>query len=467
MNFIEDLRVVDGPVLWTAWTAGTAGLLYLLWQRGPAARAATGRTAGPRRLAFLLPPAAAILAAAALLAGAHWALIYVFAVFPGELPREVLAWSLPAVAALLLWLMRLWGTWRPTGAARPPGPNGRNSPRHPARTTAAATAALLGVVLLSAVQINGYFGLNHTVSDLTGTAVARIQPLEDGLKRALGPSAAVSLSGWTPPADLPAAGVLRRAGIPGTSSGFASREAYVYLPAAYQASPRPALPVLVLFAGQPGAPADWLTGGALRSRMDRYAAEHQGVAPVVVVVDPNGSAAGNTLCMDSTIARADTFLAKDVPDWINRTLDVDPDPKQWAAGGFSFGATCAVQMVTRHPDIYTSALAFSSEQEPALAKEREKTIAASFGGDTEAFDRQTPLRLMREQRFEGHAIYFAAGERDPEFVGYLEVLSDAARAAGFTVETRLVPGAGHSWATGSRGLPAGLDFLASRWGIPQ
>ena len=463
MDFIEDLRLVDGPVLWIAWTAGTAGLLYLLWQGGRRARlAATASQAAPRWPSLLLP-AAAVLAAAALLAGAHWAMIYVFSIFPGELPREVLAWSLPAVAALLLWLMRLWGAWRTPGARAP----GRDRSRHPARTTAVSTAALLGVVLLSAVQINGYFGLNHTVSDLTGTALARIQPLEEGLKRVPGTSASVSLAEWNPPADLPEGGMLRRAGIPGTASGFESREAYVYLPPAYQASPRPALPVLVLFAGQPGAPADWLTGGALRSRMDRYAAAHQGVAPVVVVVDPNGSATGNTLCMDSMIARADTFLAEDVPAWINRTLDVDPDPRQWAAGGFSFGATCAVQMVTRHPDIYSSALAFSSEQEPALAKEREKTIAASFGGDTEAFDRQTPLRLMRERRFDGHAIYFAAGEQDPEFIGYLEVLSGAARAAGFTVEARLVPDAGHSWETGSKGLPAGLDFLASRWGIPQ
>lgn len=465
MDFIEDLRIVDGPVLWIAWAAGTAGMLYLLWQPGRrAARGDAGTKAPPSRLAFLLPPAAAIFAAATLLAGAHWALIYVFSVFPGELPREVLAWSLPAVAALLLWLMRLWGTWRPHGTARAPGDN---SPRRPARATAVATAALLGVVLLSAVQINGYFGLNHTVSDLTGTALARIQPLEDGLKRAPGPSSAVSLSGWTSPADLPGAGTLWRANIPGASSGFASREAYVYLPPAYQASPRPALPVLVLFAGQPGAPADWLTGGALRSRMDRFAAAHHGVAPVVVVVDPNGSAGGNTLCMDSQIARADTFLAGDVPAWIKRTLDVDPDPRQWAAGGFSFGATCALQMVTRHPDVYSSALAFSSEQEPALAKERQKTIAAAFAGDTEAFDRQTPLRLMREHRFDGHAIYFAAGERDPEFIGYMDLLSGAARAAGFTVEAHVIPGAGHSWEIGSRGLPAGLDFLASRWGIQQ
>ena len=58
--------------------------------------------------------------------------------------------------------------------------------------------------------------------------------------------------------------------------------------------------------------------------MDTVRRRHGGVAPVVVVVDPNGTAVSNTLCMDSLIARADTFLAEDVPAWINGTLDVDP-----------------------------------------------------------------------------------------------------------------------------------------------
>ncbi|KQN95310.1 alpha/beta hydrolase [Arthrobacter sp. Leaf69] len=460
MHYIEDLRLVDGPVVWIAWAVGAAGAAYLVRHAG---RRRSRDAAGPRWPELLLPVAVAILSAAALLAGAHWLMIYVFSVVPGELPGEVLAWSLPAVTALLLWLTRLWGTWRP-GYIRSPGRGDR--PR-PARIAALSTGALLGVIILSAVQTNIYFGLNHTVSDLLGTAVARVQPLEDGLKRTPGAPAGSSLAGWSPPAGLPDGGVLRRAAIPGTTSGFESREAYIYLPPAYRASPRPALPVLVLFAGQPGAPADWLTGGALRGRMDRYAAEHHGVAPVVVVVDPNGYSSGNTLCMDSRIARADTFLSVDVPGWIKQTLDVDQDPSRWAAGGFSFGATCAMQMVTRHPDIYSSALAFSSEKEPALAKEREKTIAASFDGDTETFDRQTPLRLMQDRRFDGHAIYFGAGERDPEFIGYMEILSHAARAAGFTVESRPVAGAGHSWDTASQGLTSGLDFLASRWGIRQ
>lgn len=460
MDFIEDLRLVDGPVLWLAWGAGAVGALYLLWRGG---QRRSHHLAGPRWLVSLLTPAAATLCAAALLAAAHWMLVSGFSIFPEDLPREVLAWSLPAVTALLLWILLLWVSWRRAGVRT----SGHEGNRHPARRTAASTGALLGVVLLSAVQINGYFGLNHTMSDLMGTAVARIQPLEEALKRIPGAPAGVGLSVWKPPADLPAGGVLRRAVIPGTSSGFQSREAYIYLPPAYQGTPRPALPVLVLFAGQPGAPADWLTGGALRSRMDQFAAAHHGVAPVVAVVDPNGSASANTLCMDSRIAQADTFLAVDVPAWINGTLAVDPDPKQWAAGGFSFGATCAMQMVTRHPDIYGSALAFSSEKEPSLAKEREKTIAAAFGGDTEAFDLQTPLRLMRDHRYEGHGIYFGAGERDPEFIGYMELLSEAARAAGFTVEARRIPDAGHSWETGSKGMASGLDFLASRWGITQ
>ena len=195
---------------------------------------------------------------------------------------------------------------------------------------------------------------------------------------------------------MPSDGAVRKAVIPGTDSGFSSREAYIYLPPAYQAAPRPALPVLVLFSGQPGGPSDWLTGGALRSRMDRFAEHHGGVAPVVVVVDPNGTASANTLCMDSRIANADTYLPGTFPRWIEQTLDVDPDHRQWAAGGFSFGATCALQMGTRHPDVYASVLAFSSEREPALAKERQKTIDAAFGGDVAAFDRTDSLEHHAE-----------------------------------------------------------------------
>jgi S-formylglutathione hydrolase FrmB len=169
--------------------------------------------------------------------------------------------------------------------------------------------------------------------------------------------------------------------------------------------------------------------------------------------------------MDSRIAKADTYLSVDVPRWISATLDVGAEQRNWGVGGFSFGGTCAMQLGTRHPELYGSILAFASEQEPALAKEREKTVEASFGGDTNAFEAQTPLHLMKRHRFESSAVYFAAGAADPEFTGYMDVLSAAARGAGFHVEVRHIADSGHSWETVSKGMPDALDFLASRWGI--
>ncbi|MDQ0849631.1 hypothetical protein QFZ65_001569 [Arthrobacter sp. B3I9] len=215
MDSIEDIRLADGAVLWAAWAAGIAGLAALLWWSAGSSRP---RSRSRRLLRAGTAVAVAALLAAVLVAFGHWLLIDVFAVFPEVLPLDVLAWSVPAVGALLLLILRLRGIWGPPRPARP------------WRKTAGATAALLGVVLLSAVQINAYFGLNRTVSDLMGTAVARIEPLEDGLKRIPGAAPGVSLAGWAAPAGLPDGGELRRASIPGTESGFVSREAYVYLP---------------------------------------------------------------------------------------------------------------------------------------------------------------------------------------------------------------------------------------------
>lgn len=435
MDWIADIRLTDGPVYWVTWVLGAAGALSLIWPP---------RVLGRRR--WILSVAAVLAAASALVSLVHWILIYWASVFPEELPFDVLAWVFPGVAAFLLVLLRL-----------PSASWGRR---------VLDVVAFLAVVLLAAVQINAYFGLNRTVADLTGTALSRIPALEQELMRQ--PDSRVTpLAGWKATNELPAAGVVRTASIPGTSSGLKTRDSYVYLPPAYFASNRPSLPVLVLVPGQPGGPADWLTGGSLPARMDTFAARHGGVAPVVVVVDPNGNQSANNLCMDSAIAKADTYLSVDVPAWISTTLDVDPDHRRWAVGGFSFGATCAVQMATRHPELYTGVLAFSSESEPALAKERQKTVDAAFHGDTVAFDAQVPLTLLRERQYPGSAAYFAAGATDPEFVANLRTLEAAARGAGFRVGSVVVEHTGHSWDVLTPGMANGLELLAAHWGWEQ
>ncbi|MEE2521476.1 alpha/beta hydrolase-fold protein [Pseudarthrobacter sp. J75] len=434
MELFADLRLTEGPVYWAAWLLGSAGALYLLW----------GRPKDPP-LRRLIRPLAAGAAALAVVAIAHWAVVDVLSLLPDDVPSPVLFWVGIAVATAILLLMRVGReTWR--------------------RRAAGGTAFAL-VLLLSMVQVNSYFGLNRTLSDLFGTSTAGVSRLEPGLTRQADAPPLVPLAGWHPAGAIPGQGELRTASIPGTASGMNNRDAYIYLPPAYFAPNRPALPVLLLIAGQPGGPADWLTGGSLQSHMDSFAAAHGGLAPVVVVADPNGSQSGNTMCMDSRIAKADTYLSQDVPRWITSTLAVDPDHRQWAAGGFSFGATCAVQLGTRHPDLYKAVLAFSSEAEPAIAKERHKTIDASFPGDPAAFERQTPLAIMAANRFEGSGMYLTAGAEDPEFAGYLRTLAAAAENSGFSVQAHIVEDAGHSWDTSSKRFADAMAFLAARWGL--
>lgn len=435
MDWFFDVRLTDGPLYWAALVLGLAGGGYLLLPPPH----------GRRR--WIISVVAAAAAAFALVATVHWALINVFSVFPENIPDAVLIWVVPAVAAALLALIRLPGSsW--------------------GRRVAGIIAALL-VVALSSVQINAYFGLNRTVSDLLGTALSRIPTLETDLQRQPGQSDGVALQGWAPQGELPAGGVLRKAAIPTTASGLATRESYIYLPPAYFADNRPALPVLVLIPGQPGGPADWLTGGALQGHMDSFAAAHGGVSPVVVVPDPNGDQNANGMCMDSRIAKADTYLTQDVVSWISSTLTVDTNHSHWAAGGFSFGGTCAVQLATRHPDLFSAALGFSAEAEPAIAKERQKTIDASFPGDPEAFNRQTPLAIMKERTFEGSGMYLTAGKDDPEFVADMRTLEAAAKDARFDVRAYEVEHTGHSWDTSSRRIADALQFLWVRWGLAQ
>lgn len=90
-------------------------------------------------------------------------------------------------------------------------------------------------------------------------------------------------SQWKPRGEVGAEGVLASADIPVTD--FSPRTSYIYLPPAYFAHPRPLLPVLVLMAGQPGSPEDWVSIGHLKRRMDDFAAQHHGLSPIVVSVD--------------------------------------------------------------------------------------------------------------------------------------------------------------------------------------
>jgi len=456
MSTVLELPLVDGPLpLVLTGLAAVALLGLLALPRG-----------GRRRAAAAV---AGLLVTALLVAVANPLVIDGMGLFPQDLPREVVGWSAVGIGALALAV---------AGAVR----------AGIGRTVLALGCGLL-VVLGAASQVNAYYARFTTLADLVG-------PGPDVVALPVAPAASVPAAGVPAPSVATTAphakptpedparsgsestpvvsrakpgggkakGTLAAAHIPGAASGFPARDGYVYLPPAYSPT-GPRLPVMVLVAGQPGGPGDWLSAGRLVAQLDRFAAAHQGLAPVTVVVDPTGSDFANTACLDSKLGKAETYLAKDVPDWVRGQLRVDTNPSHWTFGGFSFGGTCALQLATRFPHVYGSFIDLQGEQEPSLGPDRRQTVQTLFGGDSAAFEAVLPMRQLATRTFHGSWGFFASGSKDTLFLGYMSAVSNAATRAGMTVTTVTVPGQGHSWAIPQSQLIPALEWLSPHLGF--
>jgi S-formylglutathione hydrolase FrmB len=426
---MSDVSLIAGPVPLVVLVAGVLALVALLARRG--------RTG-------LITAVAAVAVGVVAFLGLDWLVTTGLGLFPDPLPVPVTAWLAVAAGAVVLVVGNLVGT----GVGR----------------KLLAIGCGLVVMLAAGSRINNYFAEYPTLGALAGTE-GEVSPLTGAVRQPSQSVATPVVDRWRGPATGTSQVVT--ASIPGTASGFTARDAYIYLPPAYASPSPPLLPVLVLVSGQPGGPQDWITAGNLQSLLDRFADANDGLAPVTVVVDPNGPDDTITMCMDSQIARADTYLSKDVPTWIQAELGVDANHAHWAFGGFSYGGTCAIQMATRHTDLYPSFIDISGEREPAISADRTQTIQAAFGGNTAAFDALTPLTLLAEKRYPGVWGYFAVGADDQEFLASMTEVSAAAERAGMTVQTQVVPNQGHSWAVPNAAMPPALEWLGPRLGLTQ
>jgi S-formylglutathione hydrolase FrmB len=278
---------------------------------------------------------------------------------------------------------------------------------------------------------------------------------------------------WTPTGpDIPAdgRGKIGPITIPNTQSGFNARPGWVYLPPAYFARDPQPLPVLLLLHGQPGSPDDWLKGDRVQTLMNDFAAQHNGIAPVVVMPDPLGSELANPLCADTSLGKVDTYLAQDVPTAIHTQLRVDPDPRHWVVGGFSYGGTCALQMATNHPDVYPNFIDISGQHEPTLgtgAAGRKLTVDTAFGGDQSKFTAINPADLLASKTYPTSAGWFIWGGTDPETKTAQQQLAGAAQTAGMTIQQWAAPGTGHDWATVVAGLSHAMPWMATQMNLTR
>lgn len=399
------------------------------------------RSPQPRRL--LRSFGAAVLGAAVGLLLA-WLVSDVWNVFGLPLTAVTRMWVAIAFAGVFLAVANLWGTrwWRKVVAA----------------------VMIPGVLLVAAAGINVDEGAYRDLNDALGIVPYSAMPASHLTAHAgtMDPNLGKD---WRPPAGMPKHGRVGTVHIPATDSHFAARKTVVYLPPAALVRKPPVLPVLMLFAGQPGTPSDVFTSGRAAATYDAFAAQHNGLAPIVVAADQLGAPGQNPMCVDSPLGNSATYLTVDVPNWIRTHLPVAESSRYWAVGGYSQGGTCAIQFGAGHPELFGSIIDVLGELAPAIGS---KTVAEGFGGSRAAYQASTPLVMLAQ-----HAPYrdsfaiFASGGRDLKYTRYAKELNAAARRAGMTTELLVSRASGHDWNTVRYAWARALPQIADRMGLAQ
>jgi S-formylglutathione hydrolase FrmB len=246
-------------------------------------------------------------------------------------------------------------------------------------------------------------------------------------------------------------GILAKIDIPADQSHFSHRPASVYLPPAFFTDARNELPVMLMLAGTPGAPDQWVTSGGAIAVADSYASAHHGTAPVLLFVDANGFLTGDTECVDGPQGKAETYLTVDVPTFVAKTLHMPHDPTRWGIVGFSEGGTCGVILTLVHPQVFTYFIDIGGDAEPTLGDPK-NTLSALFGGSTAARDAHDPMLLLASHKYKGVTAWFVAGTEDASARAASHALAVAMRAAGGTVREFSAAG-GHTWKFSADALP--------------
>jgi S-formylglutathione hydrolase FrmB len=312
-------------------------------------------------------------------------------------------------------------------------------------------------VAAAVVLINAHYGywptlgdlLNHPVTGQISEATLR-QELAQGLSPHGSNAAGGGGRGASAGAELGRAAVGQFAIVdfPATVSHFHHRKGAVYLPPAYFTTARHDLPVLIMLAGTPGEPWTLARAGGALAAANKFAAAHDGLAPVMLFPDANGSITGDTECVDGPRGNAERYLTVDVVHFATDVLHLTSDPRRWGIVGFSEGGTCAVDLTLRHSSEFRSFVDLAGDAQPNLLHD---TIGDLYGGSQLAALHHSPDWLMTHRRYVGVQGWFGSGRLDPSHLRISRTMMHLARAAGV-----------RAWSFAG---PAGHDFKFATYSI--
>jgi enterochelin esterase-like enzyme len=429
-SWFWSIGVIDGPLPITVWALTAVGALVLLVRRWT--------------LRWTLRLVIAVLIGAIIGIGAVL-FLDVTDLIGTKTPGVTAWWAAGCFALAGIGIVSLWDSavWRKVVAA-----------------------LVIALSLLSAtLGINAGFGIDRTIGNMFGVSGL------DAIGQLGGPTASPTATGplsatWTPPADMPATGkvgVLSGDNAIPSSAGFVPRDASIYLPPAAQVADPPALPLVVMMMGQPGNPDPSFIAAAL----DQLAAQHDGLAPIVIVADQLGDPNQDPVCTDSArYGGVATYVNQDIPAYAKAKLNILHDPKYWTIAGFSNGGACAFTWAAQHPEIWGNVVSISGDEVPG-ADQPDPAVNDVYGGDRSAFEANFPSAWIARNpgAYAGHVAVFTAGQNDPVFGPGAQRAADLATSAGFSTTYYTVPGAGHDGQALAGGLLKAFQVLYPALGL--
>lgn len=209
------------------------------------------------------------------------------------------------------------------------------------------------------------------------------------------------------------------ASVPARESGTGERDTRVWLPPSYDRpeSATRRYPVVVFLHGWPGAEGNWPGQGRAGETLGRLIAA--GRIPEVIGLFPDGTGTGfigRSLWVDSWDGRAkvETFVVRDMFAWADTAFRTRADPADRAAIGLSDGATGAMNLVIRHPEVFGAAGGHSGD----YLIERDMSNSRIFGPEPGASrlraEASPLLTVVKAADHLRHAhIYLDCGQDDP------------------------------------------------------
>jgi pimeloyl-ACP methyl ester carboxylesterase len=225
------------------------------------------------------------------------------------------------------------------------------------------------VIALSFVLLNDQYVFYSSWSDLLGTRSGQAIEQHGGAARGAvttkvkGPG--LNLAGGNADYRLPQPGRrLQTYSVRDATSG-ASAQVLVHLPVGYDPASSRTYPVIVGLHGYPSSPRGFARQNFLSS-IDQLTAEHRLAASIVVIPTVDVPAGIDTECLNGPPGRpqTETWLAREIPDWVVHHLRVRVQRTSWATFGYSYGGWCAAMLTMRHPDVFGGAIVLSGYFRP-------------------------------------------------------------------------------------------------------